>query len=71
MKCKVEVSHRQEANDLRRALRDPQTRAFTLSMGALLRFKDAHAQTRVLRHVEETLRSWRRHRAGENQARED
>ena len=65
MKTAVDVDDRQQANDLRRALNDPQTRAFVLAMGALLRFKDANRHTRILRYAEEALISWRRstHRA--------
>jgi hypothetical protein len=65
MKTEVEIADRQQAQDLRRAMNDPQTRAFVLEMGALLRFTDPNRHHRILRHVEDSLISWRRatHRA--------
>jgi len=54
MKVSIDVKDKTEAENLRRALADPMTRAFVLIVGALLPLGD-EARTRVLSFVNDTL----------------
>jgi hypothetical protein len=55
MKTSIEVADREEAEQVRRALADPQVRAFVKVMGTLLALPTDRARERVLRFVDDTL----------------
>ena len=55
MKTTIEVTNRAEGEQIRRALTDPQVRAFVLVMGALVTLPSDRARERVLRFVDDQL----------------
>lgn len=55
MKTTIDVADRQEAEQVRRALADPQVRAFVKVMGSLLALPTDRARERVLRFVGDKL----------------
>jgi hypothetical protein len=55
MKTAIDVADRKEAAQIRRALADPQVRAFVQVMGELLALPSDRARERVLRFVDDTL----------------
>jgi hypothetical protein len=55
MKARIDVADRQEAEQVRRALADPQVRAFVKVMGTLLALPTDRARERVLRFVDDKL----------------
>ncbi len=55
MKASIDVADRKEAEQIRRALADPQTRALVKVMGELLRLPSDRARERVLRFVDDHL----------------
>jgi hypothetical protein len=55
MKTKIEVQTRREGEQIRRALEDPQVRAFVLVMGTLRALPSDRARERVLRFVDDKL----------------
>ena len=64
MKITIDVADRKEAEQIRRGLADPQTRAVVRLMGILLPLKSKEVQVKVLRTVQCVL-------AAEDQAAED
>jgi hypothetical protein len=55
MKTPIDVKNRNEGQTIRRALADPQVRAFVLTMGTLLALPSDRARERVLRFVDDRL----------------
>lgn len=55
MKVAVDVKNRQEADAVRRAMDDPQTRAYVLVVGTLLSLPSDRARQRVMRFVADHL----------------
>lgn len=55
MKAYIDVADREEAEQFRRALVDPQVRAFVKVMGTLLSLPSDRARERVLRFVDDKL----------------
>jgi len=55
MKISIDVADRQEADRIRRALADPQVRAFVNIVGALASLSSDRARERVLRFVDDHL----------------
>jgi hypothetical protein len=55
MKARIDVANRTEAEQIRRALADPEVRAFVQVMGELLALPSDRARERVLRFVDDHL----------------
>jgi len=55
MKTSIDVVNRQEGEQIRRGLADPQVRAFVKVMGTLLALPSDRARERVLRFVDDKL----------------
>jgi len=55
MKTTIDVVNRREGEQIRRALEDPQVRAFVKVMGTLLALNSDRARERVLRFVADKL----------------
>jgi hypothetical protein len=53
MKTRIDVANRAEAEQIQRALADPQVRAFVLVMGTLLDLSSDRARERVLRFLDD------------------
>lgn len=55
MKTPIDVASRQEGEQIRRGLTDPQVRAFVKVMGTLMALPSDRARERVLRFVDDKL----------------
>jgi hypothetical protein len=53
MKARIDVRNRAEAEQIRRALADPQVRAFVKVMGTLLALPSDRSRERMLRFVDD------------------
>lgn len=60
MKASIEVASRDEANAIRRALADPEVKAFVVVMGNLLPLGKS-GQRRVLAFIEDTMKEKSEH----------